>query len=142
MNQPGLPFENAAAHPQRDAVLGEVHARPFQSLEPPCRLFHYAFLTDSAAAKADLQALTAFCLAQGVAEPAPQAKHHRINLGSANLRWEQHSEFTTYTIAVVASATEQMCIRDSLHRGSNRGRLRFITPVRLPVNFDTSDGRL
>ena len=106
MTQPGLPFENAAAHPQRDAVLGEVHARPFQSLEPPCRLFHYAFLTDSAAAKADLHALTAFCLAQGVAEPAPQAKHHRINLAGANLRWEQHSEFTTYTIAVVASATE------------------------------------
>ena len=85
------------AHPLRAAVLSEVHARPFTAVETPCRLLHFAFHTGPEAAQADRKALAAFCDTRGLEPLKPGAKHHRLSLSGAILRWEQHSEFTTYT---------------------------------------------
>lgn len=84
-------------HPDRGAILGEVHARPFAPIETPCRLLHFAFLTDPAQAAADREALMRYCEERKVPGPAEGAKHHRARFTDANLRWEQHSEFTTYS---------------------------------------------
>lgn len=93
-----------APHPLRAAILGEVHARPFTAIETPRRLLHFAFATAGALARADREALTAFCSRRGIAPPRAGANHHRAALGSAMLRWEQHSEFTTYTWELPAEA--------------------------------------
>ena len=85
------------AHPLRAAVLSEVHARPFTAVETPCRLLHFAFHTGPEAAQADRAALANFCTERGLEPLKPGAKHHRLSLSGAILRWEQHSEFTTYT---------------------------------------------
>ncbi len=84
-------------HPERGSILGEVHARPFAPLETPRRLLHFAFLTDSRQAAADREALARFCTDRGVPPPQEAAKHHRARFGETSLRWEQHSEFTTYS---------------------------------------------
>jgi uncharacterized membrane-anchored protein len=84
-------------HPLRAAVLGEVHARPFTPIETPRRILHFAFETAGEAGKADRAALADFCARRGLEPLKPAAKHHRLVLGGATLRWEQHSEFTTYT---------------------------------------------
>lgn len=85
------------AHRDRAAVLGEVHARPFTAVETPRRILHFAFDTSGDAAKADRAALADFCARRGLDPLKPSAKQHRVSLGGAMLRWEQHSEFTTYT---------------------------------------------
>ncbi len=85
------------AHPLRAAVLGEVHARPFTPIETPRRVLHFAFETTPERGVADRAALVAFCASRGLAEPRAAAKHHRVTFGATALRWEQHSEFTTYT---------------------------------------------
>ncbi len=84
-------------HPERGAILAEVHARPFAPLETPRRLLHFAFMTDSRQAAADRVALSRFCAERGVPGPLDDAKHHRVRFGETSLRWEQHSEFTTYS---------------------------------------------
>jgi uncharacterized membrane-anchored protein len=84
-------------HPLRAAILGEIHARPFTAVETPRRILHFAFDTAGEAAKADRAALTNFCARRELEPLKPSAKHHRVTLGGATLRWEQHSEFTTYT---------------------------------------------
>lgn len=84
-------------HPERGAILGEVHARPFAPLDTPRRLLHFAFLTDARQAAADREALARFCADRGVPPPQEGAKHHRVRFGETSLRWEQHSEFTTYS---------------------------------------------
>ena len=94
-----------AAHPLRAAVLGEVHARPFTTIQTPRRLLHFAFATDGDAAKADRAALTDFCARRGRDGPKAGAKHHRIALGGTTLRWEQHAEFTTYTWEMPSEAS-------------------------------------
>jgi uncharacterized membrane-anchored protein len=90
-------------HPLRGAVLAEMHARPFAPVATPSRFLHFAFMTDpgqAAAARADL---ARFCSERGVTAPAEGAKHHRVALGDAILRWEQHSEFSTYTWCFTAA---------------------------------------
>ncbi len=84
-------------HPLRAAILGEVHARPFTPLPVPARIIHFGFDTSGARAQADRANLVAFCTARGLPPPAPAEKHHRAPFGTTVLRWEQHSEFTTYT---------------------------------------------
>ena len=84
-------------HPQRGAVLGEVHARPFTRLTAPLGVLRLAFLNQGDAVEIDRQNLAAFCAARGLAAPEPSAKHHQVTIGAILLRWEQHSEFTTFT---------------------------------------------
>lgn len=96
----GAALRTFEPHARRAQILGEVHARPFHALTSPCRLLRLAFMTDFAAAARDRAAIAAFCESQGAEGPAEGAKHKRIPLGELVLRWEQHSEFTTYTIEV------------------------------------------
>lgn len=84
-------------HPLRAVILGEVHARPFTAIETPRRILHFGFDTGGEAAKADRAALAEFCAQRNLEPLKATAKHHRVVLGGATLRWEQHSEFTTYT---------------------------------------------
>jgi len=84
-------------HPLRAAILGEVHARPFTPITIPSRIVHFAFDTSGAQAQADRANLVAFCESRGLPSPSPAEKHHRAPFGTTVLRWEQHSEFTTYT---------------------------------------------
>jgi uncharacterized membrane-anchored protein len=86
-----------APHPLRATILGEVHARPFTPIETPRRVLHFAFDTAGGRNEADRAALVDFCTRRGLVPPKPTDKHHRVVFGVTALRWEQHSEFTTYT---------------------------------------------
>jgi len=84
-------------HRLRAAVIGEVHARPFTPIEIPHRVLHFAFDTAGERGEADRAALVDFCIRRGLVAPKPGDKHHRLPFSGSVLRWEQHSEFTTYT---------------------------------------------
>lgn len=84
-------------HRLRAAILNELHARPFTALPVPRRILHFAFQTDETAAQIDRQNLLAFCIARSLPGPQSSENHYRVSLGATALRWEQHSEFTTYT---------------------------------------------
>jgi len=83
-------------HALRERVLAEVHARPFVPIAGQKRILHFAFMTDHEAGEAARKALAAFCQERGGTGPAQGAKHHRIELSPAVLRWEHHGEFMTY----------------------------------------------
>lgn len=84
-------------HPWRARVLAEVHARPFVSIETPRRLLHFAFMTDGETSTADRRALGEFCSSLGSQGPSQSSRYHRVSFSGTELRWESHSEFTTYT---------------------------------------------
>jgi len=94
-----------APHALRAAVLGEVHARPFTPISTPRRILHFAFETSGDAARADRAALADFCARRGLEPLKDGAKHHRLALSGAVLRWEQHSEFATYTWELPSQGT-------------------------------------
>jgi uncharacterized membrane-anchored protein len=95
--RPGEPW-TFRPHPQRAAILGEIHARPFRPVAGPRAFLMYAFEVPAGdAARADRAALDALCEAQGQPGPREDARHHLIPFDGGTLRWERHAEFTTYT---------------------------------------------
>jgi uncharacterized membrane-anchored protein len=58
-------------------------------------IFQLAFLTEGNFA-ADQAILAELSLGQGVPAPAADTSHHTMNWGSGTLRWERHTEFSTY----------------------------------------------
>ncbi len=88
--------------PDRFALSNELHARPFPELKAPCRAAFVAIMEPENAADRDRAADMAHLLAlldrYGAAHPAPGANHHSCKLGRGFLKWEQHTEFVTYTI--------------------------------------------
>ncbi|ROR32345.1 DUF3422 family protein [Inmirania thermothiophila] len=87
-------------HPQRRALAREAHARPYESLQAPVRVSHLALVTGEGGAGADHAHLSTLCEAEGVPTPPREAKHHAVDLGWGRLRWERHTEFSTYTFIV------------------------------------------
>jgi uncharacterized membrane-anchored protein len=94
------------SHPLRRQVLDELHARPFQPVETPSRTLWQAFATRDVAVAAERAALTAWCEVTGAARPAEEANFHQAVFPQARLRWERHSEFSTYGWEVSHAAAE------------------------------------
>ena len=83
------------AHPGRPGAVGEVHSRPHPLIEAPRLLVQLSFMTDGGSG-VDHAALAELSRAQGVSPPERQARHHVMKWGRGTLRWERHSEFSTY----------------------------------------------
>ena len=87
-----------AEHPDRYALSNELHARPFEELEAPIDVALYAMVTGEGTAGDDRAHLAALCERFGVNPPAEGANFFTADFGAFRLRWERHSEFTSYTV--------------------------------------------
>ena len=129
----GLAMENGQAcmreHEARSAILAELHARPFLPVEAPRRVYHFAFATDDAEVRADRLAIRGLCEASGAESPSEDAKFCHLALGEWELRWEQHTEFTTYTWSTSRDAADPFAHPDPL----GEGEIAFVAPGRLVV---------
>ncbi len=89
-------------HDLRYQLSNELHARPFPSLEAPCRAAYLAIKKPSDAAARDRDVDRAHLIALldrfGVKHPQPGATHYFGQIGRHKLKWESHTEFVTYTI--------------------------------------------
>ncbi|MEQ9693679.1 DUF3422 domain-containing protein [Shimia sp. SDUM112013] len=89
-------------HPLRYQLTNELHARPFPSLEAPCTAVFLAVKQPANAVARDrAQDLAHLCDLldrHGVAHPQPGATHYSGQIGRHSLKWEQHTEFVTYTV--------------------------------------------
>ena len=89
-------------HPLRYALANELHARPFPSLEAPCGAIYLAIKRPEDAAERDRDAdrahLTQLLDRYGAPHPQPEATHWFGEVGKFKLKWEQHTEFVTYTM--------------------------------------------
>lgn len=90
-----------ADHPLRYALVNELHARPFPSLEVPCHAVYMAIKEPVDAANRDRSRDRAHLLAlldrHASAHPQPDATHFSGPIGRHDLKWESHTEFVTYS---------------------------------------------
>ncbi|MBT3395562.1 MAG: DUF3422 domain-containing protein [Alphaproteobacteria bacterium] len=84
-------------HPLREQLLLEVHARPFEPMTAPERGSHIAILTGELAETEAAEHLAELCQLMDAPPPTPDVKHYSQDMGPFRLRWEQHTEFCTYT---------------------------------------------
>ncbi len=96
--QPGSPRGWPAEYAARYGLSNELHARPFDELTAPIDLTLYAMLTGEETAAEDRAHLESLCQRFGVNPPAAEANFFSADFGPFRLRWERHSEFTTYTV--------------------------------------------
>ncbi|WP_419909790.1 DUF3422 family protein [Hoeflea sp.] len=80
----------------RPLALGEVHARPHPLIESPRVVLQLAFMTDGGAS-VDNAVLVELARARGVAAPQADARHYVMRWGNGSLRWERHTEFSSYS---------------------------------------------
>ena len=89
-------------HPLRYTLANELHARPFPSVQAPKIAAYLAIKAPENAAGRDRDADRAHLLAlldrYGTDHPAPGATHFFGQIGRSWLKWEQHTEFVTYTV--------------------------------------------
>ncbi|WP_281859450.1 DUF3422 family protein [Litoreibacter halocynthiae] len=89
-------------HPLRYTLANELHARPFPSLEAPCGAIYLAIKRPEDAAERDRDVdrahLTQLLDRYGAPHPQPGATHWFGEVGKFKLKWEQHTEFVTYTM--------------------------------------------
>ncbi|MFT4192769.1 MAG: DUF3422 domain-containing protein [Comamonas sp.] len=87
------------SHPLREVLHNEVHARPHEHLSAPLALTHLALLTPAGEVPpgAVREHLCELLRAHHLPLPAPEDSHIGVDLGGVHLRWEQHTEFQTYT---------------------------------------------
>ena len=90
-----------ADHPLRYELANELHARPFPSLSAPCTAAYLAVKRPVDAASRDRAEDRAHLIAlldrYGAPHPQPGATHYSGKIGRHLLKWEQHTEFVTYT---------------------------------------------
>ena len=88
-------------HPLRHALANELHARPFPVAAMPCTVVFLAIKKlDAAVARdrnEDLAHLINLLDRHGAQHPQPDATHYAGQIGRHWLKWEQHTEFATYT---------------------------------------------
>ena len=101
-------------HAARKAILAELHARPFLPVAAPRRIYHFAFATSDEEARNDRKAIADLCARSGVAKPPEDAKFYHVEIADWDLRWEQHTEFTTYTWSTTHGAAEPFIHPDPL----------------------------
>ncbi len=89
-------------HPLRYRLANELHARPFPTLNAPCTAVFLAIKQPVDAVgrdrSEDLAHLIALLDRHGASHPQPGATHYSGQIGRHSLKWEQHTEFVTYTV--------------------------------------------
>ncbi|WP_102960747.1 DUF3422 family protein [Mangrovicella endophytica] len=88
--------EPIEADPRRAIVLGEIHARPFPLIDTPRVMIVLAFMTEDGGAR-DRALLSDMSIRRGVPAPADDARTHAFAFGQGMVRWERHTEFSTYS---------------------------------------------
>lgn len=83
------------AHEGRPSALGEVHARPHPLVGTPRVVVQLSFMTEGGSG-VDQAVLGELSRRLGIAAPGRGARHHAMKWGQGTLRWERHTEFSTY----------------------------------------------
>lgn len=91
------PIQLPAEHPLRRRLADEVHARPPVAVEPPAAISCVALLRGADEGD-DLAPLRALLARHGRELETPQNPHVVVELDALRVKWERHSEFTSYTL--------------------------------------------
>lgn len=92
-----MTITNLKNHPQRFSLNNEVHARPYQIMDSPRRVSHLALLADERSQ--ELALIGELCDRYGVNRPNPESSFYIGDFPLFQLRWERHTEFSTYTVS-------------------------------------------
>jgi len=84
-------------HPARAELYEELHSRPSPMVETPCSISHIAVQIAPDERGAEHSHLAELCARFEASPPPENASCFYQTFGGFELRWERHTEFSTYT---------------------------------------------
>jgi uncharacterized membrane-anchored protein len=93
-------------HPERDRLLAEAHARPSTPVSAPLLATRVSTMSGEGGAATDRAHMADLCRKVGAAEPGPAARWCVLDGGRWTLRWERHTEVSTWTVFRPVTAAE------------------------------------
>jgi uncharacterized membrane-anchored protein len=84
-------------HPDRDRLMAEAHARPSTPATAPSLAARIATISGEGGIASDRAHMAALCRKIGAPEPGPDARWCILDAGPWRLRWERHTEISTWT---------------------------------------------
>ncbi|MCF8475108.1 MAG: DUF3422 domain-containing protein [Emcibacter sp.] len=85
-------------HPERVVLNNEVHSRPFVPVNSPARCTHIAMLHDTdVSINGEWEYIQQLCHHFGLSIAAEPSPHLIIDFKTFILKWERHTEFSSYT---------------------------------------------
>ncbi len=85
------------SHPDREKLLREVHARPYEAIDGSQRISRLGFLVDQGRPDADRDHLRRLLSASGADPRLADGNHVSFAVNGIRIRWERHTEFVSYT---------------------------------------------
>lgn len=82
---------------QRDALLAEAHARPSTPLAAPALAARIVTMSGETGQATDREHMAALCRKVGAPEPGPEARWCVLEAGTWRVRWERHTEVSTWS---------------------------------------------
>ena len=83
-------------HPLREPLSQELHARPFLRIDGPASVSHLAIYSEHGE-EMHGRLLVTLTSALGLPPPLPQHNHYAAQKGDWQIKWEKHTEFSTFT---------------------------------------------
>lgn len=84
-------------HPLRFRLNNEIHARPPVALDDPQLISYLAITHEGVGAHEELDHLRELAAAFAKALPEAEGEHLLLDLDAFRLKWERHTEFSSYT---------------------------------------------
>ena len=84
-------------HTLKDALIDELHTRPFPVISLPAQVSSIAVL-NPAPVETEIERLTDLANSWGMPAPQKGASCFYQSCDRFNIRWERHNEFSTYTV--------------------------------------------
>ena len=84
-------------HPLRSTLYNELHSRPFPILKTPSQITQLVLHRADHTKAQDVEHLTKLSEHFGVNPPHPHGSTYYQDFGGFELRWEGHTEFSTYS---------------------------------------------
>ncbi|MBW1907502.1 MAG: DUF3422 family protein, partial [Deltaproteobacteria bacterium] len=94
---PKMPPVTSAITLTRDELHEELHSRPSPLVETPCTISHIAVQIGAEERAAEREYLGELCTRFDTNPPREGASCFYQTFGGFELRWEKHTEFSTYT---------------------------------------------
>ncbi len=85
-------------YPERQKLYIELNADAYELLAVPSRLSHLVLLSNRQFVDQEYALITKLCEYYGAIPPSVDIHHLSVELGEFRLRWERHTEYSTYTV--------------------------------------------
>ncbi len=86
-----------AEHEQRFKLHNELHVGACELLAAPTQISHLVLLCGNDQADRERSLIAQLCERYGVTPPTLHSNHFSAMLGAYRIRWERHTEYSTYT---------------------------------------------